>query len=105
MKARSTKTFKPFTKGDRVWLEARNLQCSLASPKLGTKREGPFTIIDVLSPIAYKLRLSKTWHIHNVFHASLLSPYHENPVYGPNFPSPPPDLIEGEEEYKIEKII
>jgi len=45
------------------------------------------------------------WHIHNTFHASLLSPYKENSVYGKNFPAPPPDLIQGEEEYEIEKIL
>ena len=59
----------------------------------------------VLSPIVYQLRLLKTWKIHPVLHASLLSPYHENAVHGPNFPSPPPDLINGEEEYEVEKIL
>ena len=38
-------------------------------------------------------------------HASLLTPYRENEVHGRNFPAPPPDLIEGEEEYEIEKIL
>ena len=40
-----------------------------------------------------------------MFHASLLSPYHENEIHGRNFPSPPPDLIDNEEHYEIEKII
>ena len=40
-----------------------------------------------------------------MFHTSLLSPYRENPVHGPNFPAPPPDLIAGEEEYEIEWIL
>ena len=29
----------------------------------------------------------------------------ENDVHGPNFPHPPPDLIEGQEEWEIERII
>jgi len=40
-----------------------------------------------------------------MFHASFLSPYKENFVHGKNFPAPPPDLIEGEEEYEIKKIL
>ena len=39
------------------------------------------------------------------FHASLLTPYKENDIHGPNFPQPPPDLINGEEEHKIEWIL
>ena len=40
-----------------------------------------------------------------MFHASLLLPYCENDIHRPNFPAPPPDLIAGEEDYEIEKII
>ena len=88
-----------------MWLEAKNLKCSIANPKFTPKKEGPFTIIKVLSPITYQLCLPKTWKIHPVLHASLLSPYYENSIHGLNFPAPPPNLIEGEEEYKIEKIL
>ena len=61
------------------------------------KREGPFTITEVLGPVTYKLQLLKTWQIHNVFHATLLCPYKENSVHGENFAEPPPELVEGEE--------
>ena len=105
MTAHSRRGFKPFVKGDKVWLEARNLKCLIINPKFAPKQEGPFTITKVLSPIIYQLRLSKTWKIHLVFHASLLSLYRENEIHGRNFPAPPPDLIDGEEEYEIEKII
>jgi hypothetical protein len=44
------------------------------------------------------------WSIHNVFYASLLSPYSETPLHGPNFSQPPPDLINGKEEYEVEQI-
>ena len=105
MSSHSRRGFKPFVKGDKVWLEARNLRGLIINPKFAPKWEGPFTITKVLSPIIYQLRLPKTWKIHPVFHASLLSPYRENKVHGRNFPAPPPDLINGEEEYEIEKII
>ena len=105
MTAHSRRGFKPFVKGDKVWLEARNLKCLIINPKFAPKQEGPFTITKVLSPIVYQLRLPKTWKIHPVFHISLLLPYRESKIHGQNFPVPPPDLIDGEEEYKIKKII
>ena len=105
MAAHTWQKFTPFKKGEKVWLEARNLKCSVTNPKFAPKREGPFTITKVLSPITYQLRLPKTWKIHPVFHTTLLSPYCKNNVHGPNFPTPPPDLIAGEEEYEIEWIL
>ena len=36
---------------------------------------------------------------------SYISPYHENEIHGKNFPAPPPDIIDNEEHYEIEKII
>jgi hypothetical protein len=45
------------------------------------------------------------WNIHDVFHASLLSPYHESTEHGPNYSRPPPDLLKGEEEYEVKCII
>ena len=105
MSSRSRRGFKPFVKGDKVWLEARNLKRLIINLKFAPKQEGPFAITKVLSPIVYQLRLPKTWKIHPVFHASLLSPYRENEVHSKNFPVPPPDLINREEEYEIEKII
>ena len=95
----------PFKLEDKVWLKARNLKHSIVNPKFTPKREGPFTITKVISLIVYQLCLPKTWKIHLVFHASLLSPYCENTIHSPNFPLPPPDLIDREEEYEIEKIL
>ena len=40
-----------------------------------------------------------------MFHASLLTPYHENQIHGPNFPAPPLDLIGNKEEYEINWIL
>ena len=40
-----------------------------------------------------------------MFHVVLLKPYVENEVHGANFPRPPPELMEGEEVYKIESIL
>jgi hypothetical protein len=55
--------------------------------------------------VVFQLELPSHWRIHNVFHASLLSPYTETDIHGPNYPKPPPDIIEGESEFKVEQII
>ena len=105
MKNRNRSKFESFKTGDKGWLEARNLKHNIIDPKFSPKREGPFLISKVLSPLSYQLKLPTSWKIHPVFHASLLSPYKENDVHGPNFPAPPPDLINNEEEYEIEQIL
>ena len=38
-------------------------------------------------------------------HVDLLTPYRETPTHGPNYQRPPPDLVEGEEEYEVKKIL
>ena len=76
--------------------------------KLAPKRFGPFKISRVLSPVVYQLTLPIQWkqrRIHDVFHASLLTPYHETEAHGVNHLEPPPNVIEGEEEYEVEKIL
>src|SRR5712672_4100112 len=94
-----------FKLDDQVWLESKHLALPHQSKKLAPKRVGPFRITKVISPVAFRLGLPSSWHIHDVFHASLLTPYHETTAYGPNFIKPPPDLIDGEEEYEVEAVL
>jgi len=89
---------------DQVWLEGKNLRLPYQATKLAPKRYGPFKIIKEISPVAYQLALPLMWKIHNTFHASLLSAYRKTTTYGPNFSRPPPDLINDEEQYKVEQI-
>jgi hypothetical protein len=65
----------------------------------------PFLIKRVLSPITYQLTLPGTWKIHDVFHVDLLTPYIETEFHGPNYTRPPPDLVQGTEEYEVEAIL
>src|SRR5260370_29301079 len=102
MSMRSSEAFK---EGDKVWLESKNLHIPYESQKLAPKQEGPFTIEKVMGPITYKLKLPMKWKIYPVFHAALLTPYRETDLHGPNDTRPPPDLIEGEEEYEVEAIL
>ena len=96
----------PFKKGDQVWLDGKNIHTDHPSEKLRPKRFGPFEIIDTIGTVNFKLKLPKSWQrIHDIFHASQLTPYKENEVYGPNYPKPAPDLIEGQEEFEVEAVI
>ena len=94
-----------FEVGDKVWLEARNLRRNVVDPKFAPKREGPFKIKKVLSTLSYQLELPKSWKIHPTFHISLLSPFKETETHGPNYIQPPPELVNGEEEYEVECIL
>lgn len=106
MAERSRRSFKPFRKGDKVWLDSKNIRIPYATRKIAPKREGPFVIKDVLSPLTYRLTLPKGWKIHDVFHATLLTPFVENETHGPAFIPQPPDLVTEEgEEYEIEGIV
>ena len=97
-------TFVPFKQGDKVWLDTRNIRMKYHK-KIGPKREGPFKIVKVIRPVTYQLKLWPVWKIHPVFHTTLLRQYQETEVYGANFPRPLPEIIEGEEVYKVEQIL
>jgi len=101
---RSKKNSPPFSKGDLVWLDACNLNRGYQFQKMASLREGPFKITEVLGPVTYKLQLPIQWKVHNVIHGNRLTPYRETDVHGKNFPEPPPDLINREEEYEVDSI-
>ena len=94
-----------YKEGDLVWLEGRNLHLSQPTPKLVPRRHGPFKIIQVMSPVNYRLELPTQWSIHPVFHINLLTPYCETITHGPNYQRLPPNLVDNEEEYRVEKIL
>jgi hypothetical protein len=88
-----------------VWLEGKNLKMSHPNIKLWPKCFGPFKVSEVLGPTTYRLELPITWKIHNVCHAGLLTPYNETVEHGGNFPEPFLELIEGEPEFEVERIL
>ena len=94
-----------YKEGDLVWLEGKNLRTAQPTPKLGARRHGPFKVIQVMSPINYRLELPMQWSIHPVFHIDLLTPYRETITHGANYQCPPPDLVDNAEEYEVEKIL
>ena len=99
-------SFVPFEVHQKVLLSTKHLSVKYASGKFSPKREGPYEILEVRQPNVYRLKIPNSWrNVHDVFHASLLTPYRETSEYGPTIPRPPPDIIEGEPEYEVEAII
>jgi hypothetical protein len=73
-----TQKFIPFKKGDKVWLDSKNLKLPYPTRKLALKREGPFPIIEVISPLSYRLKLPNQWKIHPVFTCTSFNPVSRN---------------------------
>ena len=90
---------------EQVWLKAKHFTLPYQTVKLASKCHSPFRIIKQISPVAYKLELPPAWAIHPVFHASLLTPYHETTEHGANYQWPPPEMIDDQEEYEVEQVI
>ena len=97
--------FEPYQIGDQVWLEGRNLHTTHPSSKLAPRRYGPFTITRVVSRTSYQLKLPPQWKLHDVFHATLLTPYKETALNGQTYQEPAPDLIDGQPGWEVESIL
>ena len=66
-----------FKEGEEVLVSTKNLKLPEGvTRKLSHKYNGPFKIVEVISPTVYKLQLPEAWkHKHPVFHVSLLKKY------------------------------
>ncbi|KAK4259846.1 hypothetical protein QN277_006136 [Acacia crassicarpa] len=87
-----------FSVGDWVLVKLRPYrQQSLAqraSYELSRRYFGPYQVITLVGPVAYKLDLPATSHIHLVFHVSVLRPFYGDPALnkpGPLLDSTPSD--------------
>jgi len=107
--ARDVITFVP---GDLVRLSTEHYRDDVlgqASPKLSDRFIGPFKVLEMVSPGAYRLDLPPKYsRIHAVIPVSSLALY--KPTDDVEFPSrapprPGPVMVEGEEEYIVEKIL
>jgi len=93
-----------FSVGDEVLLSTKILNLHLpegATPKLYPKYTGPLKVLEVISPVAYKLKLPPTMKCHNIFHISLLKPAD---FFSDEFPeriqhAPPPVRVENNQAY------
>jgi hypothetical protein len=94
----------PFKVGSHIWLDARHLKIKSKSQKLNPKRLGPFKVLDRISDLDYRIELPPTMDLHNVFHADRLTRVTINETYG-KLPQPNPIEIDGNLEFKVEKIL
>src|SRR5882724_7089686 len=92
--------------GDKVWLDASNINTGRPMKKLDHKHLGPFAITKVLSNNAYELALPKSMKIHPVFNVVKLTPYIANDIPERIIRPPPPPIVKaGVEEFEIEEIL
>ena len=100
-----------YKKGDQVLLSTANIalasQAKRPSKKLQPKFIGPYTIMEQVSPVAYRLELPIHLTIHPVFHVSVLRPYHTNDQLFPTRRPPAPNtvIVDGELEYEVDRIL
>jgi len=89
--------FKP---GDKVFLNALDIQTTRPSQKLSHQRLGPFVVEWQIGPMAYYLRLPH-WmkQLYPVFNIVKLTPALDDPIAGWKIEGhPPPIVIDGEPE-------
>jgi len=97
-----------FHVGDKVKLSTANLRLpSTMSKKLCARWLGPFKVVRVVNPVAYKLKLPASLKIHPVFHVSLLAPWRvddEHPEHVDKQCRPPPVEVEGSQRV-VEQLL
>ena len=96
-----------FKVGDKVWFNVQNITTQRPSHKLDHRRIGPYKIIKVISPYAYKLQFPASMKYHPVQHVSLLDLAGNDPLLGQHNPPPLPVIVdeEGHEESHIEEVL
>jgi len=89
--------------GEKVLLSSKFLSLKVpGASKLMPKFVGPFTIVEKVNEVAFKLGLPENMRVHDVFHVSLLKPYSPDPHHSP---PPPPDVVDGELEYTVDRVL
>jgi len=96
-----------FSPGNMVYLDSEDIQTTRLLKKLLHRRLGPYPVERRIGKYAYHLVLPPPMrHLHLVFNIVKLSPTPDNPIVGrrQNLPLPP-ELVDREEEYIMEKIL
>jgi len=79
----------PFEVGSKVWLESTKHYSFRPMKKLAEKRYGPFEILEIVGPSAYRLRLPTTWKGNSSgFQRNPLNAFRYTPFQPVNDPTP-----------------
>jgi hypothetical protein len=93
--------------GDMVYLDSRDIRTTWPSQKLAHHYLGPYKVEKCVGTHAYPLKLPAAMsRLHPVFHVIKLLPPLQDPISGQQPATvPEPELIDGEEHYKVEEIL
>ena len=95
-----------FQVGDKVFLNAADINRARPSVKLDDKQVGPYRVSRVLSPLVCVLDLPTSMRIFPVFHSKLLTLAPSDPMPGQHRqPRPPVVANDGEEEWFVDAIL
>lgn len=96
-----------FQPGDKVFLDASDIQTTRLSRKLAHNCLGPYIVDKQVNSNAYRLRLPRSMsHLHPVFNVVKLTPAPEDPI--PTRHSsllPDPIIVDDQEEWEVECIL
>ncbi len=90
--------------GSKVFLNGRNIVTARPSKKLNDKMLGPFQITEPVGSF-YKLELSETMRIHDVFHSELLRSVVDDSLPGQKNEPSGPIVVNDEDEWEIDDIL
>jgi len=92
---------------DLVWINGSDIQMTRPSRKLGHRNLGPYPVERCIGHEAYRIKLPPSLqHLHLVFLIVKLLPVADDPIPRRQAKLPPPPvLVEGNEEFEVEKIL
>ncbi len=88
----------------KMFLNERNIVTARSFKKLDDKMLDSFTNLDLVDS-SYKLKLSESMRVHDVFHSDLLRPVVDDPLPGQKNESSGSIVINDEDEWKIDDIL
>ncbi|KAL1980244.1 hypothetical protein VTN96DRAFT_4419 [Rasamsonia emersonii] len=91
--------------GDEVWLSSKNITTRRPTKKLDSLWLGPYPIVQVVSPLVYKLELPSTMRMRPVFHTNLLRPAATDPLTGQRPENPGPVIVDNQVVYRVDEIL
>ena len=92
--------------GNKAYVQKRRARKDRPSASFNDKYWGPFPVKQKVGQSSYKLELPLQTRIHSIFNSNVLKRAATNPFPGQQLQNkPPPDIIKGQEEYKVKAIL